>query len=214
MAFDRKKAQAAYDARVRIYKRANEEITFVLDALLDDLSKRYGVREGLYVMGEPKSFESFYRKAKKYRCKSVEEAFKRVRDLSRVRVVCTTLDDCYQLLELLRGQRALYVDESKIEDYIAKSSPTGYRAIHLEVTVDVIDSGSKVGVPVEVQIRSTLQEAWGHYTHADFYHADAVPEHVGTLMRELSDLLFWADRHASNLVGEVSRVRGQRAGGA
>ncbi len=215
MAFGRQEAKAAYDKRARLYQRANKQITSVLNDLLDDLSERYGVREGLYVMGEPKSFKSFYRKAtEKYQCGSVDEAFDRVRDLARVRVVCPTLDDCYSLLRLLRRQQAVYVDDTTIEDFIDTPSPTGYRAIHLEAVVNVAFSEDSVGIPVEVQIRSTLQEAWGHYTHTDFYHADAVPEHVGVLMKELSDLLYWSDRHASILVNEVARARDQRADGA
>jgi putative GTP pyrophosphokinase len=211
MVLDKEEASREYDMRARRYERANKLITAILNDLLDDLSARYGVREGLYVVGEPKSFASFYRKATtKYVCKSVDEAFERVRDLARVRVVCPTLDDCGSLLEMLLKQKAVFVDERTIEDYIAEPSKTGYRAIHLEAWVEVTVSEDKVSVPVEVQIRSTLQEAWGHYTHSDFYHAEAVPEHIAALMKALSDLLHWSDQHASILVKEVSRQRDEQ----
>lgn len=211
MALDRVDANREYEARARRYERANQQIKAILGALLDDLGARYRVREGLKIMGEPKSFPSFYRKAtQKYACESLGEAFERVRDLARVRVVCPTLDDCYSLLEMLLVQQAVFVDERKIEDYIADPSPTGYRAIHLEAAVEVTVSEGKVSVPVEVQIRSTLQDAWGHYTQSDFYHAEAVPEHIALLMRELSDLLHWSDRHASILVKEVARQRDEQ----
>jgi putative GTP pyrophosphokinase len=212
MAFDREAARAVYEARASRYERANQQIEVILSDLLDDLGDRYGVRDGFYVMGKPKTFDGFYRKAtKKYDCDSIEDAFTRVRDLARVRVVCPTLDDCYSLLELLRGQEAVFVDDTKIEDFISTPSPTGYRAIHLEVAIDVTVAGKRIGVPVEIQIRSTLQEAWGHYTHADFYHVDEIPELVGQLMKELSDLLHWSDQHASILVKEIARVRSQEA---
>ena len=175
MALDREEASREYDTRARRYERANQQITAILNALLDDLSARY-----------------------------------RVRDLARVRVVCPTLDDCYSLLEMLLKQQAVFVDERTIEDYIADPSPTGYRAIHLEAAVEVTVSEDKVSVPVEVQIRSTLQEAWGHYTHSDFYHAEAAPEHIALLMKALSDLLHWSDRHASILVKEVARQRDEQ----
>ncbi|HXA53964.1 MAG TPA: RelA/SpoT domain-containing protein [Solirubrobacteraceae bacterium] len=211
MALDREEASREYDTRARRYERANQQITAILNALLDDLSARYRVREGLYVTGKPKCFSSFYRKATdKYACESLDEAFERVRDLARVRVVCPTLDDCYSLLEMLLKQQAVFVDERTIEDYIADPSPTGYRAIHLEAAVEVTVSEDKVSVPVEVQIRSTLQEAWGHYTHSDFYHAEAAPEHIALLMKALSDLLHWSDRHASILVKEVARQRDEQ----
>lgn len=208
MPLDEEETRVAFARKARQYERANVRITQILNDLLDDLSDKYGVREGLTVMGEPKPFESFYRKAtEKYECETVDEAFEKVRDLSRVRVVCQTLDDCYQLLELLRAaQEVVYVDETSIEDRIGNPSRTGYRAIHLEVRVDVSIGDEMVGVPVEVQIRSSLQEAWGHFTHGDFYHAEAAPELIATLMQELSTLLYWADRHAALLVREIAKA--------
>jgi ppGpp synthetase/RelA/SpoT-type nucleotidyltranferase len=202
----RRAAQREFDERARLYRRANAQITELLEALLDDLSRRYDVREGLMVIGEPKSFDSFYRKAtRKYDCKTVEEAFDRVHDLSRVRVVCHTLDDCYRIVKMLDEQGIVYVDPTTVEDYIKTPSSTGYRAIHLEATVDVPSGSETVGIPVEVQIRSALQEAWGHFTHGDFYHGSSKSELVGRLMRELSDLLYWSDRHAAQLVEEITK---------
>lgn len=205
MPFTREELEAVFETRKVLYERANKRIVEVLNALLDDLSKRYGVREGLMVLGEPKAFSSFHRKAtEKYKCESIEEAFARVRDLSRVRVLCHTLDDCYRLIDLLNsGQTYLFLEPSTIEDRIAEPSPTGYRAIHLEVLVDVPFEGGEVGVPVEVQIRTILQEAWGFYTHGDFYKGEEVAPMVADMMREFSDLLYWSDKHAARLVDAV-----------
>lgn len=213
MAFTKRQLETAFDERKARYERANETIKHTLNALLDDLSKRYGVREGLMVLGEPKTFNSFHRKAtKKYKCKEIDEAFDRVRDLSRVRVLCHTLADCDRLVELLKAQRHLFVNPSTIEDFINAPSPTGYRGIHLEARVDVPVDGGSVGVPVEVQVRTFLQEAWGFYTHGDFYKGENVPPFVAQLMREFSDLLYWADKHAVQLVDEIALLRNKGGG--
>jgi ppGpp synthetase/RelA/SpoT-type nucleotidyltranferase len=79
----------------------------------------------------------------------------------------------------------------------------------LEVIVDVSHDGILRGVPVEVQLRTVLQEAWGNYTHEDFYHGQSVPEPISILMQELSELLHWADRHAALLVRETVKLREQ-----
>lgn len=214
MTVGRDELLAAFDERKARYERANDQIKGILKAFLDDLSKRYGLREGLQVMGDPKSFESFYKKAtEKYDCQTVDQAFDEVHDLSRVRVLCHTLDDCYRLLELLQKQNHLFVDPTTIEDFIENPSETGYRAIHLEVTVDVPVGEETVGVPVEVQIRTILEEAWGFYTHGDFYKGENVPPVIAKLMREFSTLLYWADRHAALLVDEVAGLRAQENGG-
>jgi ppGpp synthetase/RelA/SpoT-type nucleotidyltranferase len=211
----RDELEPVFEERKQRYVRANRSIKDTLNDFLDDLSARYGVREGLMVVGEAKGFESFFKKATdKYDCHSVEEAFDRVRDLSRVRVICHTLDDCYRLLKMLQDQQSLYVDPSKIEDRIREPSETGYRAIHLEVLVDITVDGEQIAVPVEVQIRTILQEAWGFYTHGDFYKGTHVTSVIAKLMREFSDLLLWADKHANLLVEEVASARKEQLGAA
>jgi putative GTP pyrophosphokinase len=212
MGFTKEELEAAFEERKARYVRANKQIKETLEALLDDLSKRYGVREGLIVLGEPKEFSSFHRKAaEKYKCETVEVAFEQVRDLSRVRVLCPTLSDCDRLVQMLQEQSHLFVDPVKIERQIENPSSTGYRAIHLEARVDVPVGTETVGVPVEVQIRTILQEAWGFYTHGDFYKGTPVTPVIADLMREFSTLLHWADRHAVLLVDEVARVREEAA---
>lgn len=213
MPLDKDELEATFEKRKARYVRANALVKETLSAFLDDLGKRYGVREGLQVLGDAKGFTSFHKKAtEKYDCQSVDEAFDRVRDLSRVRVLCHTLDDCYRLLKMLQEQEFLWVDPSKIEDRIATPSDTGYRAIHLEVMVDVPVGGKEMAIPVEVQIRTILQEAWGFYTHGDFYKGIDVTPVIARLMREFSDLLYWSDRHANLLVDEVALARRKRLG--
>jgi ppGpp synthetase/RelA/SpoT-type nucleotidyltranferase len=211
--FTKEELEAAFEEKKDRYVRANRLIKETLDALLNDLSKRYGVRDGLIVLGEPKKFVSFHKKAtEKYECETIEDAFEQVRDLSRVRVLCPTLSDCDRLVQMLQEQNHLFVDPVKIERQIENQSETGYRAIHLEARVDVPVGIDTVGVPVEVQIRTILQEAWGFYTHGDFYKGTPVTPVIANLMREFSTLLYWADRHAVLLVDEVARVRAESAG--
>ena len=211
MAVDVEELRKAFQGEESRFARANTRIKEILNGLLDDLSQKYGFREGLMVVGEPKPFESFCRKAnEKYDCKSVDEAFEKVQDLARVRVICHTLDDCVALVEMLREQEVVYVDESSIEVRIEKPSDTGYRAIHLQVSVDVPVGSRTVSTPCEVQIRTALQEAWGYYTHADFYRGVDLPDLVRNLMRELSELLYYADRQAALLMAETARHRAEQ----
>lgn len=107
-------------------------------------------------------------------------------------------------IAILRAQNAIFVDETSIQDFIATPSPTGYRAIHLEVSVDVPDGTATVSVPVELQIRSALQEAWGHFTHAEFYRGNNPNDLVRDLMRQFSELLYWSDKHAARMLEEMN----------
>lgn len=195
-----------YDANIDRYARATERLRAILKELLDDLSERYGMSKG-YITGEPKSFESLARKLEREKYKdltSAEECFDAVGDIGRARVVFPTLSDCESLLSLLRDQGAISVVEKSLENFIEEPSETGYRAIHVEVRVDCFIDGHPVAVPCELQIKTILQDAWGYYTHADFYKGGGVPSLVGDLMRDLSDLLHYTDRQANRLLAEVA----------
>jgi putative GTP pyrophosphokinase len=205
---DPEELRASFADRGARYKRATETIKGILRAHLEDLSRQYGVREEPLVIGEPKTFDSFLRKATtKYQCETIDEAYALVRDLARVRVVCPTLSDVRALVRMLEEQESLFVDETSIKDQSTQPSVTGYRAIHLEVSVNVSVDGASIAVPVEVQIRTALQEAWGGFTHAEFYRAEEVPEFMAALMRELSDLLHWSDKHADAVVKRLAELR-------
>lgn len=47
----------------------------------------------------------------------------------------------------------------RVRDYIADPKPSGYRALHLIV--------SRGGHPIEVQLRTTLQDAWANQVEDD-----------------------------------------------
>jgi hypothetical protein len=53
MAVARHKLEGAFEQRKARYERATESIKQTLNAFLDDLSQRYGVREGLRPVLDP-----------------------------------------------------------------------------------------------------------------------------------------------------------------
>ena len=51
------------------------------------------------------------------------------------------------------------MDDHPVRDYIAEPKPSGYRALHLIVR--------RGGYPVEVQLRTVLQDAWANQVEED-----------------------------------------------
>src|SRR5262245_18913478 len=135
--FSEDELRAAYDERISIYRRGNETLIHLIENFLDDLASQHGVRPGFLVSGKPKTFESLYGKALRDGYDTVEAAFDGIRDIARARVVCQTLTDVERLVELLVApQDAVYVEE--IDDNTETPSGTGYRAVHLHVSVDCV----------------------------------------------------------------------------
>jgi putative GTP pyrophosphokinase len=208
MACSKSSVRARYNRDYRLYERANEDLKRLVERLMTDLSDRYRLRPAL-VTGEPKGFDSFWDKVQQKkaegRVETTDDAFREIRDIARARVVCQTLEDRQRLKRLLDDNATVFVNEIRSE--VFDPSPTGYRAIHLDVDVYVNVEGENVPVPCELQILTGLQQCWSDYTHGDFYKGVDVSPLVHDLMRELSNLLKVADGYADRLVKAVDEAR-------
>ena len=92
------------------------------------------------VFGRVKHFFSIYRKMQRKNLK-----FEEVTDLIAVRVVTTSIENCYKILGILHSMwRPI---PGKFDDYISSPKPNLYQSLHTEILNDE-------GYPVEVQIRT------------------------------------------------------------
>ncbi len=91
------------------------------------------------VAGRAKNFYGIYKKmlAKKI-------PFEEVRDLSAIRVITTSTENCYKALNAIHSKWTPILN--RFDDYIANPKPNMYQSLHTEVLFE--------GKPVEVQIRT------------------------------------------------------------
>jgi Region found in RelA / SpoT proteins len=93
------------------------------------------------------------------------------------------------------------------EDYISQPKDSGYRALHLIVEVEVPHGVTNVPIPVEVQIRTLLQHAWGELTHEDTFKPGVpVPELIRVLSKRLATALTVLDEIAQDLRDELNKI--------
>ena len=95
------------------------------------------------VYSRAKHFYSIYLKMRK-RNKNADEIF----DLSGVRIICETIENCYTVLGLVH--RLWKPIDKCFWDYIAMPKPNGYQSLHTSVSVSV--EGEEK--PLEIQIRT------------------------------------------------------------
>ncbi|HEY9054152.1 MAG TPA: RelA/SpoT family protein [Rectinemataceae bacterium] len=129
---------AKKDKREKFLARASEDL------------RRAALKAGipLEISSRAKHFYSIYQKMKSG--KSPEELF----DLSGLRLICETENDCYSLLGLVH--RLWKPIDGRFKDYIAMPKANGYRSLH--TTVMCYD-----GRLLEVQIRTKLMHAIAEY---------------------------------------------------
>ena len=77
-------------------------------------------------------------------------------DIAGVRVICSFVDDIYEISRMLERQDDVTI--IAIKDYIKAPKENGYRSYHMIVEVPVFFSNSKKNIRVEVQIRTIAMD--------------------------------------------------------
>ena len=91
------------------------------------------------VLGRAKNFYGIYKKML-----SKKIPFEEVRDLSAIRAITTTADNCYKALNLIHSRWTPILN--RFDDYITNPKPNMYQSLHTEILFE--------NKPVEVQIRT------------------------------------------------------------
>ena len=121
-------------------------------------------------------------KRKKYPV-TVESAFINLRDIAGVRVICSFIEDIYDIANMFLKQDDITLVECK--DYIKKPKDNGYRSLHLIVMVPVYLSDRTLKLNVEVQIRTMAMDFWAALEHQANYKKGI--EGIDELIVELTE---------------------------
>lgn len=89
---------------------------------------------------------------------TVESVWENLNDVAGVRVICSFIEDIYDVAAMFMKQDDIEVLE--IKDYIKNPKPNGYRSLHLIVRVPIFLSDKTLPMRVEVQIRTIAMDFW------------------------------------------------------
>ncbi|MGM9968923.1 MAG: GTP pyrophosphokinase family protein [Anaeroplasma sp.] len=95
---------------------------------------------------------------------SIEEC---INDVAGIRIVCSFIDDVYNLAETFYKQDDIRI--VKIKDYIKNPKKNGYRSLHLIVEIPIFLESEKRIMKVEVQLRTIAMDSWASLEHQLYY---------------------------------------------
>lgn len=162
--------EAAMRGVMQKYQAALRQMEVRFEILDEELNLRKNRNPIHHIESRLKKPASIYEKLLRYgKPATVESMEENLMDVAGVRVICSYIQDAYNLLDLLRGQDDLTI--VAVKDYIANPKPNGYRSLHVIVKIPVYFLEKKELVPVEVQIRTIAMDFWASLEHELKYKA-------------------------------------------
>ena len=164
---------------VKILKERKAETRKWLDKAQKDIRKELA-KAGIRNFRTQKRVKGVYSLYKKLQSKNWDDS--RINDILALRIIVTTVDDCYKVFGIVH--KIWTPAPGRIKDYISSPKLNGYQSIHTTVKPDV-------GGFLEVQIRTEemhREAQYGLAAHMN-YKLGKTSKHNGSVFEWISQLL-------------------------
>lgn len=158
-----------------------------VELYVQELNCRYIEKTGTgfmrYMESRMKTPESICGKLKRKGLpEDFEVAVERLNDISGVRIICYCLKEVYWIAKQVEKDGRFTI--AKVKDYIEKPKKNGYESYHIILQVPVkMDDVSDI-IPVELQIRTIIMDAWaGMDNRISYKKAKTSPELVQSIRK-------------------------------
>ena len=123
---------------------------------------------------------------------SLESMRENLDDVAGIRIICSFLDDIYEVAEMLVRQDDVKV--IAVKDYIKNPKPNGYRSYHLIIEVPVFFTECKRNMRVEGQIRTIAMDFWASLDHQLKYKKDLRDDsEISQELKQCADVIAQTD---------------------
>ena len=189
-----------------VYESAIKQI----ETKLDILNKEYkvtGNRNPIQtVKSRIKSPDSIAKKLeKKHIPVTFEGMIENLHDIAGVRVICPYIADIYTVRDILLKQPDLTLLEE--HDYIENPKESGYRSLHIVVSIPVYLTDSVQNVKVEIQLRTIAMDFWASLEHELHYKNEAkVPDSVRRELFRVAETIAMTDREMQEIALELREL--------
>lgn len=182
-----------FQEMMMMYTCAIREVKTKLEVLNDELSVRNQRNPIEMIKSRVKKPSSIVEKLQRRGWEvSLESMMEHLDDIAGIRVICSFVDDIYQVAEMLTRQDDVKV--IAIKDYIKNPKKNGYRSYHMIVEIPVFFSNEKRQMRVEVQIRTIAMDFWASLDHQLKYKKDFIDSSgISEELRECAEIIAQTD---------------------
>ena len=167
-----------------MYSSAIKTVRTKIEVLNDELSIRNCRNPIEMIKSRVKKAESIVEKLNRRGLNvTIDSMIENVYDIAGIRVICSFVDDIYDVANMLRSQDDIRVINTK--DYIRNPKDNGYRSYHMIIETPVFFSDKKINVKVEIQIRTIAMDFWASLDHQLKYKKNI--ENADVIVAELKD---------------------------
>lgn len=164
MQAEKLKEMKSFNRLMMEYRSVMMEVETRLKVLNAEFSQAYNRNPFESIKSRLKSPESIYEKLERRGFPvTVESIRENLTDVAGLRVICSFPDDIYRLAKLLTGQDDIILVSKK--DYIQNPKASGYRSLHLILSVPIFLPDGKKYMNVEVQFRTIAMDFWASVEH-------------------------------------------------
>ena len=182
-----------------MYNCAIREVRTKFEVLNDDFSVAYKRNPIEMIKSRIKKPASIMEKLKrKSYPMTMDSILNNLNDVAGVRVICSFIDDIYEVAEMFSKQDDVRVIE--IKDYIKSPKANGYRSYHVIVEIPVFFAKRKQNMRVEVQLRTIAMDFWASLEHKMKYKKD-IPniEKLEEELKECAEIIAETDEKMQNI---------------
>lgn len=167
-----------------MYNCAIKEVRTKFEVLNDELSVSSNRNPIQMIKSRIKSPFSIMEKLERRNFEmSMDSILTNLNDVAGVRIICSFINDIYDIAQMFSSQDDITVLE--IKDYIKSPKQNGYRSYHMIVEVPVFFTDCKKNLKVEVQLRTIAMDFWASLEHSMKYKKDV--KDADNIMQELKE---------------------------
>lgn len=201
------KPRGQFKEFMMMYSSAIKEIRTKFEILNDDLSVTYNRNPIEMIKSRIKTPDSIVNKMHRKGLEiTMNSLIYNIEDVAGVRVICSFIDDIYEVANMLVSQDDVTL--ISVKDYIKNPKPNGYRSYHMIVEIPVFFANRRQNIKVEVQLRTIAMDFWASLEHGMKYKREIEgSERIVAELKDCAEKICEIDRKMQEINYSISEIQ-------